>query len=483
MRRLAVLSFSAGSWFFLACSPSQEGVGGLFAKEGAGGGGGATPDAGDPGGEGGAASGSGNGTGAIGAGATGGVSGVGGAGGGAAATSGSGGTATAAGGAFAWVDFGYQPPPTKNDTCAATTLEAGPVEVITEVQVPVEVEVTTEVEVTVDVLVNEPAALYLMLDKSGSMDERECTSCGFLCQNCGPMKWEQAVGAITAFVNDPNSRGLSVGLEYFSLSNHACDGTGYDVPAVAMGELPANATPIIDSLNATGPGGGTPTEGALNGIRKFCQAFNVSNPGIQCVGVLITDGEPANCSTDNTLLANIAGSTYTVDGNMVFTVGMAGADFTFLNNVAIAGGTDCTPGSAGSEACNATDQATFLAALQGIVGQVVQQTTVTETRTETVTEYVTEYVTETQTQAVPCEYTIPRPDAGIVDPSQIEVIFTSGSNAQYLPKSASAATCGAGWYFDDSANPTKVLVCPETCTVLEATPDARIDLEFGCLGS
>jgi hypothetical protein len=455
MRRVLGLTVSAVLYAFAACAPSPD-------ESGQGPSSGTAADgAGAASGQGQGADGSGPG-GATGAGASssGATSGGGSSGLGAGASAGS-------GGAFAWVDFSYKPPPTQNESCAETTLEAGPVEVQVEVQVPVEVEVEIEVDV--------PGSFYLMLDRSYSMICWDRYNCG-TCNPGGDQDlWGYAKNAITAFVNDPVSEGRSAALEYFPLSNHSCNGDGYDVPAVAMGELPGNADAIVASLDATSPSGcSTPTEGALNGIRKFCQQYNVSHPGVPCVGVLITDGEPQSCSTNTTTLRNIA-SGIAADGNLLYVVGMPGANFTFLNNLAISAGTDCTPGTAGGEACDASDEATFLAALQAIAGQI--------TETTTVTEYHTEYVTETQTQSIPCEYTIPSPDTGIVDPSQIELIFSSGSNSQYIPPAGDVSSCGDGWYFDDPASPTKVLFCPSTCQVLEGLPDGRVDIEFGCLGS
>jgi hypothetical protein len=54
-----------------------------------------------------------------------------------------------------------------------------------------------------------PLDLYLMLDTSGSMDDL-----------VGPQrsKWTAVVSALTAFVNDPASAGIGVGLQYFPLT-------------------------------------------------------------------------------------------------------------------------------------------------------------------------------------------------------------------------------------------------------------------------
>jgi hypothetical protein len=54
-----------------------------------------------------------------------------------------------------------------------------------------------------------PLDLYFMLDTSGSMDDLVAA---------GQSKWSAVVTAMTAFVNDPASAGLGVGLQYFPLT-------------------------------------------------------------------------------------------------------------------------------------------------------------------------------------------------------------------------------------------------------------------------
>jgi hypothetical protein len=54
-----------------------------------------------------------------------------------------------------------------------------------------------------------PLDLYFMLDTSGSMDDLVAA---------GQSKWSAVVTAMTAFVNDPASAGIGVGLQYFPLT-------------------------------------------------------------------------------------------------------------------------------------------------------------------------------------------------------------------------------------------------------------------------
>src|SRR6185503_7847299 len=89
-----------------------------------------------------------------------------------------------------------------------------------------------------------------------------------------------------------------------------CTGAGYDAPMVALGALPTNAMPIKDALDAIPlpTGIGTPIEGALRGVTKFCLDFEAAHPEEDCVAVLVTDGAPMGCAGDTPTLEGIAAS-------------------------------------------------------------------------------------------------------------------------------------------------------------------------------
>ena len=212
------------------------------------------------------------------------------------------------------------------------------------------------------------AALYVMLDKTGSMTIEGDTA----------TKWQTAITALNTFVNDPQSGNIYMALQYFSTDNYANDCTGavYTTPEVPMGRLPDNAGAISASLSATIPNGFTPTEPALRGAIEFCKVFQqdtVNNPDkMKCVAVLVTDGEPNVCATDPATLVRIAADGYNNDGVMTFTVGMYGADITLLDQIAQAGNGDCTPDPTDTTwACNVSaGGTTVIDALNTIRGSV-----------------------------------------------------------------------------------------------------------------
>ncbi|MBK9262526.1 MAG: hypothetical protein IPM54_22315 [Polyangiaceae bacterium] len=85
-----------------------------------------------------------------------------------------------------------------------------------------------------------------------------------------------------------------------------------------------------------------------------------------------------------------------------------------------------------------------------------------------------------------CELSIPTPPNGTIDPTLVNVALVSGGQSTYLPGVANAAACGAegGWYYDDPANPQKVILCKTSCDEAQAMvgPDkpGKIEVLFGC---
>jgi hypothetical protein len=84
-----------------------------------------------------------------------------------------------------------------------------------------------------------------------------------------------------------------------------------------------------------------------------------------------------------------------------------------------------------------------------------------------------------------CEYPIQSPQSDTIDYSAVNVRFTEvGHEPETFYYVSSAAACGAetksSWHYDNAAAPTKVVLCPETCSRVSAATDARIDTVFGC---
>jgi hypothetical protein len=336
-------------------------------------------------------------------------------------------------------------------------------------------------EVTVEERVLVPSVFYLMLDRSGSMLEDDFSFTRLLDDLLGifglgtgvmtpPTKWDHALAALGAFVSDPDSTGIELGLNYFPEGGE-CNGNGYDQPSVPLGVLPDNAASIMSSLSAQLPRGGTPLEGALRGATNYCLQYEQEHPDRACVAVLITDGAASECDArDATTLAAIAASAAAA-GVRTYAAGMSGADFAVLDAIGQAGAGDCDPNLDGF-ACDLTaDADAFIEALNSIRDQARTQSRV-------------EQRTEVSTQTLPCEWSIPAPPAGgIFDPARVNVQYsTPGAPARQIPAVALASACGdeGGWYYDDPAAPGSIKACPSTCEIIQADAEAGLQILFGC---
>ncbi len=372
---------------------------------------------------------------------------------------GSGGTGGAAGGGLA----GSAPNP----------LEDGGIECFAEGVDPEPVQIEVEVQVPIDVPVPQPLAIYIMLDKSLSMNDPTVPG-------GSTSKWSSAVSSINDFVQDPDSQHMEVALQYFPIGGAQCNGSGYDTPAVPMGPLPGNATSISSSLDGTQPSDFTPFEGALRGVTSFCAQFQTQTEGVPCIAVLVSDGEPTQCvGSDLNFgpLAAIADDAYSNSNVRTFTVGMEGASLPLLEQVAQFGGTDCTDGKAsdtdGLFACDLRSGMTLLEALEAIREWMTR------------IDFETQYRPDIQLQLSKCDWGIPEPPEGeTFDKTMVNVQFTEpGMDPVNIGKAPSEAGCSQvqdGWYYDNEDNPTTIIACPQTCEYITSVVDGRIDIQFGC---
>lgn len=88
---------------------------------------------------------------------------------------------------------------------------------------------------------------------------------------------------------------------------------------------------------------------------------------------------------------------------------------------------------------------------------------------------------------VACELLTPsQSDGGVIDWSKVQVQYTPGGagTPTTFPQVPNAGACtGNGFYYDNPGNPTKVTLCPTSCTTVSADGKAKVDLLLGCLGS
>ena len=275
-----------------------------------------------------------------------------------------------------------------------------------------------------------PVYLVFMFDRSGSMKDNS--------------KWTSCATGIKAFFGDAASAGVQASLQFFASADE-CNVAGYTTPAVAMRALPDGAT-FGAAIDAISPAGGTPTRPALEGAIGYARQVQTQHPDGKVAIVLVTDGEPNDCSSSvnnvSTLAATVAQSTPT------YVIGV-GSALTNLNQIAKGGGT--------SQAIlvSTTSPASITADFVKAIGQIKQQ-------------------------ALSCEYKIPAPPSGkTLDAANVNVRYTAGTGASDTLTYNKGCT-GAGWRYDDASAPTKVFICPTSCDAVKTDKTGRIDVLFGC---
>ena len=274
-----------------------------------------------------------------------------------------------------------------------------------------------------------PVSLVFIFDKSGSMSQDS--------------KWTSCKSGLTSFFADPQSAGLSASLQFFPLSNE-CSAATYAAPAVAMRALP-DATSFANTMNANSPNGGTPTLPALTGAIEYAQSVQKSNPGNKVAIVLVTDGEPNDCNSSVSNVANEAASASSSIPTFVIGIGNTGN----LDQIAQAGGTTkATIVSTNSAQQTATDFQTALNAIRGLT--------------------------------LACEYQIPAPPQGqTFDESKVNVVYTPANAGQETLAYNQTCTGGTGWHYDDTTKPSKIILCQSTCDSVQQQ-SGKIDIVLGC---
>jgi hypothetical protein len=281
------------------------------------------------------------------------------------------------------------------------------------------------------------------------------------------------LGALDGFFESGALEGTGVALQFFPNgscgdtppighncceSGSCCGGSTDAVPEVGLADLAINRQALVAALNAQSPAGvTTPVEAALHGIVTWT-GLHATN-GRNMAGLLITDGEPTGCNQDATWLATIVADHFAATRIPTFVIGMEGAKFAPLEEIAKAGGvashTDHCP--AGISPCHvysvgSASSAVFSDALEQIKGSVAL-----------------------------CNYALPHPEAGVIDPAKLSVVFTTGDGPVSLTMTSGADACAAGGFFMD-AEGAALTLCPSSCETVRAADVSEVRIAVQCLG-
>ena len=309
-----------------------------------------------------------------------------------------------------------------------------------------------------------PLDIFIMFDQSQSM---ECGTSG------GGNRWDAVKQALTGFVNDPNAEGIGVGIQFFGDNglNSSCDAAAYSTPAVPIAPLPANAGPITTSLNNHSPTTNTPSLPALDGAIQHARDWKQKNPTHTVIVLFVTDGQPNACSEGPDMV------------EPVVQVAKAGLDSAEKMNTFVIGIVS------EGVACPRLDPAPPTKAdLDRVaVGGGTKEAFMVNVNQNASQKFL-EAMNKIRIGAQPaCEYQLPTPEGSQkLDPDLVNVDVTD--KAGVLTSILRVAGIGAcnpatgGWYYDNEATPTKILLCPATCTAAQKL-GSSVALKFGCVES
>jgi Mg-chelatase subunit ChlD len=298
-----------------------------------------------------------------------------------------------------------------------------------------------------------PLDLFIMQDQSGSMKDATAD---------GTTKWNAVKAALKAFLADPKSAGLGVGIQYFGLGGafgSSCNVADYAKAEVEIDLLPAVGPKISASLDAHSPTTDTPTAPALKGALTHAHDWNVTHPTHKVVVVLATDGLPSSCSpTDIPTIASYADAAFKAGASVrTYVIGvLADADISSgadANLDAISKAGNGGPAFIVKTGSDVTKD--FQAALDKIRGATLA-----------------------------CEYEVPKGMG--VDYNKVNIAVTLGGKTSIIPYVGSAAKCDpatGGWYYDTDplkSTPTKIIMCDTSCKALKADSMGKIDIQVGC---
>ena len=331
-----------------------------------------------------------------------------------------------------------------------------------------------------------PLHLVVLFDKSSSMcqyDPADPTASKRDCSRA-ESRWQVSASALRSFFASPETAGIVVSAIAFPkratpgdslatrqskvcLSNYYNGIDGDDTDGIADRELSAIALPsatAADGLLATPPmqsGMITPTRFAAHGGIEL--AKTIASSGTKTVVVLFTDGLPGWCETDSSTpdssgAVNAELAAGLGQGIRTYVVGIVASgdvDYTqlrtSLNGFAAAGG------SGSANIVEISNPAASTAAILDAMNNI-------------------------RTQAASCDFAMPKSNgAGTVDPKKVNLLYTPGVGAARSLAQSADCSDASGWRYNDPAVPTRIQLCAQACSALQADNKARVDIVLGCV--
>jgi hypothetical protein len=273
--------------------------------------------------------------------------------------------------------------------------------------------------------------------------------------------WQLATRGLRDFANDPRSAGLSAGLRFYGTD---CDWQAYDTrPTLDNGLLPGAAPAWDNALrNANSLQASEMLAALKGGIHHQANRVMIDAASKHIV-VVITDGFAQDLPVCTT--------TYTPsDVAAMARAGLTQTPSIETHVIELDAFPPNTP-LTNNPLANAFQGFDTIAA-DGGSGSVLH------TDPTNVPGSVNEDLQAVRRKAQPCDFA--RPDQ--IDKDRVGVALLPSSGSGEIPRVGIAANCGGrdGWYYDDASQPTRIFICPATCSLLRTDDTHSISLLVGC---
>jgi hypothetical protein len=302
----------------------------------------------------------------------------------------------------------------------------------------------------------EPVYLAFAFDVSGSMGK------GDYPWHDASLKWDPVVAATRGFLEDQASTGLLASLTAFPSPDEddRCEASTYATPDVAMVELPSSSFgEALAAIRKDDWRGGTPTRVAVQGVLDYIRGFRVEHPGHYAL-VLVTDGYPQGCDDDG------------IDAVQEVVRDAASEVPTYVIGVK-------NPPLVDSDGNPAPDTVSNLARVAEAGGTDRAFIIDTGDPDQTLADFRSA-IDEIRGVALACNVDVPKaPDGRVFEKDQVVVGYASGAAQTQLVYDESCTAEGA-WHYDDVAAPSQVVVCPATCSAVQAGFEAKLQVGFTC---
>jgi hypothetical protein len=295
-----------------------------------------------------------------------------------------------------------------------------------------------------------PLGLYLMVDRSGSMQEMAAGNV---------TKWQALGTALGAVLGDASLAGAAVGLQFFpALDTDSCAPSVFADPAVELQTLPGARSALLQAVSDHNPAGSTPTGPALTGAIAHLQSWGKQHPNHSLAVVLATDGMPTTC--EPTAIADIA---------QIAAAGVKATPSVPTFVIGIVGSADVQSGALANLGAIAAGGGTTNATLVGITGDLSSG--------------LADALRQVALRSVSCSLALPPPAVGVFDPGKVNVSLSDKCGSGPVVYVRDQAHCAQGdWSYDADPDaggvPSRILLCPDACTRYQN--GAQVTIEVGC---